>query len=524
MINLNMFLRELYKPLLVDYEGNLQEGNYIKLEKYTREVLKVQEYYKNINELSISAKNKSLYYNTFYSLATNNGNSKSNEDSIYKTCLAWDFDKKDYDSLTVENIVHKFRDVGLYYNAIIDSGHGYHVYKFIEPTQDIALVNKVNKHIARLVGADENFTGQVLRVPTTHNIKDSKDIKPVNIVYLDTNVKRKSIETLAKRYIMKCNENINISYEMNKNRVPKCIETILTEGSNKGNRNEDLKKIVISLRNAGKTLTQVKVLAKEWNNLNMPSMALNELEYQVGYMYDKLKITELNCKECKYSKECFGAVYSQFENEDKQLIQYSENMCKKSKRNKKGVSKMNGNQLLVIGILKCYFDGLTQEQLLEKLKFEFENKKIKANNIAMSKPTLIKTLKELEENKYISYEVVNRKRVYTLAKERVKEEFKFVVNYAIVDHCIQGFITTTELELYCFMRYLHNEQQRLGLSNQKGNLFKITQEELSKKIGIDQGNVSRYIDNLIKSGAMDIWHRGKLENSPCWYNIYRLNY
>ena len=49
MTNLNMFLRELYKPLLVDHEGNLQEGNYIKLEKYTREVLKVQEYYKNMN-------------------------------------------------------------------------------------------------------------------------------------------------------------------------------------------------------------------------------------------------------------------------------------------------------------------------------------------------------------------------------------------------------------------------------------------------------------------------------------------
>ena len=142
----------------------------------------------------------------------------------------------------------------------------------------------------------------------------------------------------------------------------------------------------------------------------------------------------------------------------------------------------------------------------------------------MSKPTLVKTLKKLEENKYITYEVVNRKRIYTLLKEPVKEELKFVVNYAIVEHCIQGFITTTELELYCFMRYLHNEQHRLGLAKHNGNLFKITQEELSKKTGINQGNISRYIDNLIKSGAMDIWHRGKIENSPCWYNVYRLNY
>ena len=59
MSKLNMFLTELYKPLLVDQ--NLQEGNYIKLEKYTTEGLKVQEYHKNINDLINSAKNNSLY-------------------------------------------------------------------------------------------------------------------------------------------------------------------------------------------------------------------------------------------------------------------------------------------------------------------------------------------------------------------------------------------------------------------------------------------------------------------------------
>lgn len=520
MSKLNMFLTELYKPLLVDQ--NLQEGNYIKLEKYTTEGLKVQEYHKNINDLINSAKNNSLYYNTFYSLATNNGISKSNKDSIYKTCLAWDFDKKDYESLTIKDLLHKFREIGLYYNAIVDSGHGYHVYKFIEPTKNIELVNKVSKHIATLVGADENFTGQVLRVPTTHNIKDPKEIKLVNIVFLDTEIKRKSIETLAKKYIMACHENKNITYEMNKGQVPKCIETILTTGSQKGHRNDDLKKIVISLRNARKTLDQVKVLVKEWNSLNVPSMSLKELEYQVSYMYENLNSTELNCKDCKYSKECYATVFSKFEHEQEELIQYSENMCKKSKRNKKGVSKMNGNQLLVIGILKTHFDGLTQEQLLEKL--QYTNEKYKIENVAMSKPTLVKTLKELEENKYITYEMVNRKRVYTLVKERVKEESKFLINYGVVRECVKGFITPNELELYCFMRYLHNEQHRLGLAKHNGNLLQITQEELAVKMGIHRERVTVMINNLLKEEIISIWYRGKIENSPCWYNVYRLNY
>ena len=518
MASLNTFLEELYKPLLVNEEGALLEGNFIKLEKYNKAGLKVQEYHTNINELSISASNNAIYYNTFYSLATNNGNSKSNEDSIYRTCLAWDFDKKDYESLTIEDILHKFRNIGLYYNAIIDSGHGYHVYKFMEKTADVSLVNKVNKHISRLVGADENFTGQVLRVPTTYNTKDIDNIKPVNLVYLDKDIKRTTVEKLAKRYIMMSNENKNISYEISKDKVPKCIETILTNGSNKGTRNDDLKKIVVACRNGGKTLEQVKVLAKEWNR---DSMTLQELDYQVGYMYERLKTAELNCKECKHSSECYSAIFSEF-NMEEDLIQFSENMCKKCTRNRLGVSKMNGNQLLVIGILKTHFDGLTQEQLLEKLKYS--NEKYNIKNTAMGGTTLVKTLKELEENKYIKYEVVNRKRLYTLVKERVKEDCKFSINYGVVRECVKGFITLSELELYCFMRYLHHEEQRLGIATHNGNLFQITQEELASKIGIHRERVTVMINNLIKEDIISIWYKGKIENSPCWYNVYRLNY
>ena len=39
---------------------------------------------------------------------------------------------------------------------------------------------------------------------------------------------------------------------------------------------------------------------------------------------------------------------------------------------------MTGNQLLIIGILKTHFDGLTQDQLLDKL--QYTNKKYKIDN------------------------------------------------------------------------------------------------------------------------------------------------
>lgn len=516
------FFSELYKPLLDD-KGVIKNKEYIKIEKYNNKQLKKEEYYNNINEIdmNISSADK-FYYDTYFSLSTNNGQSKKTDDSLSRTCIAFDFDKKDNEGLTTIDLMYIFDKIGLFYHCIIDSGHGYHVYIFINKTNNLKLIKEVTKHIAILVGADLNCTTQILRVPFTFNCKNENDKKRVNIVKLYKDIRRKNIEELAKRYIMKCNENKNTKYLLNE-RISHCLKSILDNGSDEGNRNKDLQKIVILLRNMRKSEANILAIAKEWNAKNSKCLSDVELEYQVNNMYYKLATTELNCDSCEYNKDCYSRVMSNFEyKEDEQLIQYSENMCKKCKKNKKGVAKMNGNQLLIIGILKTHFDGLTQEQLLDKL--QYTNEKYKIENVAMSKPTLVKTLKELEENKYITYEVVDRKRVYTLIKERVKEECKFIINYGVVRECVKGFITSSELELYCYMRYLHNEQQRLGLAKHRGNLFQITQEELALKMGIHRERITVMINNLIKEDIVSIWYRGKLENSPCWYNVYRLNY
>lgn len=518
--SLEDFLKELYKPIIIGY-GNIENKEYIKIEKYNNKILKKEEFYNNLNELCMSIESPTkFYYDTYFSLATNNGQSKGINDSLTRTCIAFDFDKKENPGLESKDLMFKFSKIGLFYHCIVDSGHGYHVYIFINRTNDLKLVNTVTKHIAKLVGADLDCTTQILRVPFTWNCKQEKDKKRVNIIKLYKDIQRKNIEELAKRYIMKCNENKNTEYLL-KEHIPECLKTILDNGSEEGNRNKDLQKIVILLRNMRKSEANILAVAKEWNDKN--EVYFDNLEYQVSNMYNKLSTTELNCANCEHSKECYSKVMSNFEYEkEEQLIQYSENMCKKCKRNKKGVSKMNGNQLLIIGILKTHFDGLTQEQLLDKL--QYTNEKYKIDNVAMSKPTLVKTLKELEENKYISYEVVDRKRVYSLVKERVKEECKFIISYAVVRECVKGFITSSELELYCYMRYLHNEQQRLGLAKHRGNLFQITQEELALKMGVHRERITVMINNLIKEDIVSIWYRGKLENSPCWYNVYRLNY
>lgn len=517
------FLQELYKPVLNE-KGNIINNENIKIEKYSNKILGKEEFYNNINELCMSVESPSkFYYDTYFSLSTNNGNSKETKDSLTRTCIAFDFDKKDNNELTSTDLIHKFKKIGLFYHAIIDSGHGYHVYIFINKTNDLKLINKVTKHIAQLVGADLNCTTQILRVPLTVNCKEENDKKRVNIVKLYKDIHRKNIEELAKRYIMQCNENKNTEYLL-KGIVPKCLESILSNGSTKGNRNNDLQKIVVLLKNMRKTEAEILAVAKEWNNKN--EVSFDNLEYQVNYMYNNLKTTELNCANCQYNKECYSKVMSNFEyKENEILVKLSENSVNKSsnkKSKRKGVRKMNGNMLLVYSVLKNHFDGLYKEELEKELTYKSKKKKIE--RVALSNPTLIKTLKELEENKFISVETINRKKLYKCIPERVKEECTFTISYSATYECIKGNISTEEYELYCYMRYLHNKQQREDTTALKGNLFRMNQEDIAKGLGITQGRVSQMIDNLIDEKLLSIWYRGKRENSSFYYNVYLLNY
>ena len=99
-----------------------------------------------------------------------------------------------------------------------------------------------------------------------------------------------------------------------------------------------------------------------------------------------------------------------------------------------------------------------------------------------------------------------------------------MISYSATYECIKGSISTEEYELYCYMRYLHNKEQRENPKALKGNLFRINQEDLAKDLNVTQGRISQMIDNLIDEKLLSIWYRGKKENSNFYYNVYLLNY
>lgn len=524
------FMYELYRPI-IDEKGNLPEGEFLTLYK-SNENHKINENYNNINEFMWNAISpQKHYFNTFFTLGTNNGKTRQTIDTVNRTCIAFDFDKKDYNgNFDTKDIYNLFSQIGLWYHIIVDSGHGYHVYILIEPTQDIELIKRVQRDIGIRLKCDMGaLTGaQILRVPESVNIKKLDDTKMVNIVHIEPTetIQRKSIEELAKRYCgEKFNNQKNIDYLLSK-KISPCIEEILSKGSIDGDRNKELQKIVIVLRNMNKTLAQIKNICCEWNNKCEPPMTDNELKYQVEYMFEELEVTDLNCKGCAYKSECYSKIESNFNYLDGEpTIRMTENTVKKveNKRSKrKGVAKMNGNMLVIYAVLKHHNDGLYRDEILSELRYD--SKRNKVDRCCMSNPTLTKTLKELEENKFITVETIDRKKFYTLNKERAKEEYTFIISMAATYECIKGNITFEEYELYCYMRYLHNKIQREDPKAEKGNILRINQEDIAKKLNISRERVTQMIQSLLDEKLLSIWYRAKKSNSMQFYNYYRLNY
>ena len=528
--SLKSFMYELFRPI-IDEKGNLPKDEFLTLYK-SNENYQVNEFYNNIDELMYNAMNpQKHFFNTFFTLGTNNGKTRQTVDTITRTCIAFDFDKKDYDKdFNIKDIYNLFSQIGLWYHIIIDSGYGYHVYVLIEPTQDIELIRMVQHDIGVRLNCDKKALTrpQILRVPESINIKYLDDKKRVNIVHIEPaeTIQRKSIKELARRYCgEKFNNQKNIDYLLNKKIAP-CIKEILSNGSVDGNRNKDLQKIVIVLRNMNKTLSQIKNICVEWNSKCEPPMTDNKLKYQVEYIFEKLKVTDLNCKDCEYKSDCYSKIESDFNYLDGEpTIRMSENIVKKvqnKKSSREGVVKMNGNMLVIYALLKNHSDGLYRDEILSEL--QYDSKRNKVNHCCMSNPTLTKTLKELEENKFITVETIDRKKFYTLNKERVKEECTFIISMAATYECIKGNITFEEYELYCYMRYLHNKIQREDPKAEKGNILRINQEDIAKKLNISRERVTQMIKSLLEEKLLTIWYRAKKSNSMQFYNYYKLNY
>lgn len=477
--------------------------------------------------------------NTYFELATTNGNSGQTEDLMYRYCLGFDFDKKDlsedFDHIDILNL---FKNVPLHFHALVDSGNGYHVYVCINKTNNLEMVDKVQRAICEKISADYNAIKktQLLRVPYTYNIKDEK-VKLIKIIAMDNReeIKPYDIEFL---YDKNCKSISSISekkrnFILNNTNIPQCILDILKNGSNEGERNSDLQKIIVLLRQRNKSFEDIKIICQQWAE---KSNFDDNLDYRVKYIYDNLKYISMKCKDCNKKKECYEYIESEFDfdklvDDDGEMYDtyiLEDKITKKIKNKQNGSDKMlNGNEVLILNVLRLEYDNprpLTKNGTDMKLLMRSLTHK---NKSCLSENTVRETLNSLIEKKYILEETgLRNKKYYKFNPIRTTLDKTIKLSYMATVLCICKQISTNELALYILMRYLHKQQ--LLENKTKGNLFTMTQSDLAKayygnNITENQTHISKMIKNLLDCHIIDIYDIEQSRNNGFNYYRYRLN-
>ena len=516
----------------------ITEEEYIRVFQNNNKDYSNVKYFNDIDELvSFASSNKVKFNNTYFTLATTDGKGGSTEHLMYRYFLGFDFDKKDQvEGFNHIDILNKFKSLQIHYNCLIDSGNGYHVYICIERTNDLQKVKEVQEALCDKLGADKNAikTTQILRIPYTFNIKNGGH-RQVNIIYMeDRNSKQFKPYNIDFLYQKNCNikhkeeAKEQTTFTLNNTNVPECIKDVLTNGTKKGDRYTDLQRIVVLLRQRNKSIQEIKKVCKEWATKSNFS---DNLDYRIENIYNNLQHVKMECKECEHKRECYNSTVSDFEYD--KLTDAEGNKCSVLKYKNTTISKtfcrgdnnmLGGNEIIVLNVLKNNNDGLFSGEIEKKITFK--------KKCRLSKPTLIKTLKTLEEMNYITvtkgYKRGKEQNFYKVNRERYNADNTIEISYFATIMCICRLITPSELRLYYIMRYLHAEQQKNNTKALKGNLFQINQEELAQiyygKITKEgQGHISDMINNLIECHILDIWERATSQNNGYNYNIYRLN-
>lgn len=508
----------------MDILGTFEDNQHMRLLQMNDKYSKVK-FFSNVHKAIEDINNSRCNTNTYFNLSLTDGTGGTESNLKTRSVIALDFDKKDFEEgFSHKDLIDKFKSIKLWYHALVDSGNGYHAYICIKPTNDYKKLLEVTQGIGKRLGADINAmkSTQILRVPFTFNIKDVDNQKHVNIFHIfdrDT-IERYDIDRLHKRFCIGTRDNKEqgsgdrvTNFTINNTNIPSCIEKVLLEGSKEGQRYEDLKRIVVTLRDRNKSLGEIQSLCREWSE---KSNYNDKLSYRVEHIYNSLKYVQMECESCKDSTECFDKVTSNFDFADEfgVLIMNETQTSKLKSSTRKGVKVMESNDLLIYSILKNHSKGLYRDEIIEELTYK--------KKCRFSKDTLTKALKSLEDNEFI--EVSGRPKFYKLKPTRNKIELTYKVSYGATYEAVKGNISTDELRLYNYMRCIHNKQQREDSRALKGNLLQVNQVDLAKELGLTQGRISQMIDKLLDELLLGIDYRQASKNNGFDYNIYRLQY
>lgn len=520
---LKKVLMELYRPIVETGNDIRNNENLILCYKNSKTgVMEETRAFNNIDDfiMYIANSKRTSYCETYFNLYTTEGQVRKTEYIKTACFIGLDFDKKDFEvkgiELNIDYIQSKFHEMGLFYNLLVNSGNGIHVYIYIEPTQDIDLVVKVAKEIANRSGADSNACKptQLLRVPFTFNNKQlSEGIKkPVVLIHMDESPMRKDINKIAKK-LFRTEANTIKTFKGSTNCMK--LNELLTMPVEKGkSRHEEFRWLNARLLFQNTTETQIEVAQEKFQELNN----LEDYGAQIKWFKENGK-GHSGCYNCKYKNECWQ--YEEIREQKETDLVLSNTFLKKSC--KKGAKKnmLKSNEILIYGIIyiqqKITIEGLIKE-------FTVKDRKTKEVRQCLSESTIKRCLKSMEEKGIVLVTKNGNKNIYSLKKpRRILEEQKIVLSSGALYERIKGQISEAEFQLYCFMKYLQWEQRNLNKINSNFKL-KITQKEIASLYGISVTECNRHIQKLIDGKYISIAEVHKSSKNGYDYYTYTLNY
>ena len=515
-----ILIKKFFKTIYRDIE----EEEYIRVFQNNKDgTYSKVTYFNNIDDLVNLSSNKYNYLNnTYFELSTTDGQGGADEHLKYRFCLAFDFDKKDLGSeFNHKDIINKFKELKIYCHCIVDSANGYHAYIMINKTNNLKMVDEVQKALAVKLNADLNAIKktQILRIPFTFNVKGDKP-KEVKLVHLEPydsdKFKAYDIEFL---YQKNCNnrtekeDNKNINYTLKGDKLPICIENMLRNGSLDSEKNKDLQSIVVALRIKGYSISEIQNIIKEWD---IKSNYKDNTSYRVEYIFKNMKHFICNKNSIHCNKEKCKNIFKDevITTDTENLIMLEEVILNniKAKKTKIKVNgklkerfKLMGKHLLILGIIKDSDNCINRVNLDSTLKG------------SMSKPTVSNVIKDLEEEGYITIIKGNKRKkesdIYKL-NEFKKNELKDIwVSFAVMRDVINNVISESDLRVYITLRRIQRE---------KGKGYAVSQSTLAEELGVTQSRISQSINNLIKADWIAFNGLIHTENSLYPTNLYRI--
>lgn len=469
--------------------GEIKKDDFIRMVRIDNDYKHV-EFFRSVSDALEFVERNKYRGNIYYSLGTTDGTAGATENIKRRRVLAFDFDKKELgEDFNYKDIIRLFKKIGIYYHALVSSGNGYHVYVLVEDTQEISKLIEVNKALAKRLNADMQAVKptQILRVPSTFNMKDEKKRKNVNIIFMATEDKQKQYN-LDKLYNKYCISYDNKHIQYVKTSMTPCIVKML-EGAGEGHRNFVLGRLTAYFKKNNYSKDQALEIIKEWNTKCSPSEDINKLEKDfLVYWNSKYKL--LGCISQNDEIQSILSTYCEKYNCNKQdkfevmhtgeVLELEYKIAEQIKYRGENIM-LNGNHIAIISILKIHKAGLNTNQLKEELTSTITNKP------CMSKPTMNKALNELVDANIIDCKESRNKNIphfYKLIDNAVLENQKYTVSYHAIQRYIDNAIGQSALRIYAYMLYKLSKGEN------------VVQENLARELNISQKAISRAIQEL----------------------------